>query len=326
MALKTLQKKYDELLKVFEEVGVTLTESQKESLDTFMLDFQNKLNETRDNAIKATKKLVEEKMEREFKEVFESITAHQKEVFEKSQKIDLIKSHKLLSEAVDQYLNDYVKEVLPKKSIVDYSRMQKLEQIHESLKGMLLVNEDSVEKKVEEVKKNLEAKMMNESEELKKELEKCKQLVEESKKSRDSIKKEYDALAKKSLISEKIKNLPIVESKRVQEKLSKMTVEEIERNFKTVLESVQEEMTNEQDKIQEEKNLEEAITELLEGDDSEKTGKDDDGGTETNTDATPDSTSDETQVSDEEDEGGVQVTESMMQNWIETLARITPKH
>jgi hypothetical protein len=55
---------------------VTLTESQKESLDTFMLDFQNKLNETRDNAIKATKKLVEEKMEREFKEVFESITAH----------------------------------------------------------------------------------------------------------------------------------------------------------------------------------------------------------------------------------------------------------
>jgi ElaB/YqjD/DUF883 family membrane-anchored ribosome-binding protein len=76
MALKTLQKKYDELLKVFEEVGVTLTESQKESLDTFMLDFQNKLNETRDNAIKATKKLVEEKMEREFKEVFESITAH----------------------------------------------------------------------------------------------------------------------------------------------------------------------------------------------------------------------------------------------------------
>ena len=326
MALKTLQKKYDELLKVFEEVGVTLTESQKESLDTFMLDFQNKLNETRDNAIKATKKLVEEKMEREFKEVFESITAHQKEVFEKSQKIDLIKSHKLLSEAVDQYLNDYVKEVLPKKSIVDYSRMQKLEQIHESLKGMLLVNEDSVEKKVEEVKKNLEAKMMSESEELKKELEKCKQLVEESRKSRDSIKKEYDALAKKSLISEKIKNLPIVESKRVQEKLSKMTVEEIKRNFKTVLESVQAEMTDEQDKIQEEKNLEEAITELLEGDDSEKTGKDDDKRTETNTDATQDSTSDETQVSDEEDEGGVQVTESMMQNWIETLARITPKH
>lgn len=326
MALKTLQKKYNELLKVFEEVGVTLTESQKESLDTFMLDFQNKLNETRDNAIKATKKLVEEKMEREFKEVFESITAHQKEVFEKSQKIDLIKSHKLLSEAVDQYLNDYVKEVLPKKSIVDYSRMQKLEQIHESLKGMLLVNEDSVEKKVEEVKKNLEAKMMNESEELKKELKKCKQLVEESKKSRDLIKKEYDALAKKSLISEKIKNLPIVESKRVKEKLSKMTVEEIERNFKTVLESVQEEITDEQDKIQQEKNLEEAITELLEGDDSEKTGKDDDKRTETNTDATQDSTSDETQVSDEEDEGGVQVTESMMQNWIETLARITPKY
>lgn len=123
MALKTLKKKYDELLKVFEEVGVTLNESQKNSLDTFMLDFQTKLNETRDNAIKATKKLVEERMEKEFKQVFESISSHQKEVFEKSSKIDALKTQKLMTEAVDQYLNEYVKEILPKKSIVDYQRM-----------------------------------------------------------------------------------------------------------------------------------------------------------------------------------------------------------
>ena len=148
MALKTLQKKYDELLKVFEEVGVTLNESQKNSLDTFMLDFQAKLTETRDNAIKATKKIVEEKMEKEFKEVFESIKSHQKEIFEKSSKIDLLKSQKLMTEAIDQYLTGYIKEILPKKELVDYKRMAKLEQIHESLKGMLLVNDDAVEKKV----------------------------------------------------------------------------------------------------------------------------------------------------------------------------------
>lgn len=146
MALKTLKKKYDELLKVFEEVGVTLNESQKETLDTFMLDFQNKLNETRDNAIKATKKLVEEKMEKEFQQVFESINSHQKELFEKSSKIDVLKAQNIMTEAVDHFLNEYVKEVLPKKSIVDYQRMQKLEQIQESLKGMLLVNDEAVEK------------------------------------------------------------------------------------------------------------------------------------------------------------------------------------
>ena len=92
MALKTLQNKYNALLQVFEEVGIKLNESQKESLDTFMLDFQAKLTETRDNAIKATKKIVEEKLEKEFKEVFESITAKQKEIYEKSSKIDLLKS------------------------------------------------------------------------------------------------------------------------------------------------------------------------------------------------------------------------------------------
>ena len=92
MALKTLQKKYDELLKVFEEVGVTLTEAQKDSLDTFMLDFQNKLNETRDSAIRATKKLVEEKMEKEFREVFESINAKQRKIYQKCGEMDVKKS------------------------------------------------------------------------------------------------------------------------------------------------------------------------------------------------------------------------------------------
>jgi hypothetical protein len=318
---------------VFEEVGVTLTESQKNSLDTFMLDFQTKLDETRDNAIKATKKLVEEKMEKEFKEVFESITAHQKEVFEKSSKLDLIKSQKLMTEAVDKYLTDYVKEILPKKSIVDYGRMQKLEQIHESLKGMLLVNDDAVEKKVEEVKGELETKMANESKELKDKLEKCEKVIEESKKQNEELEKKYDSLAKKDLINEKTKNLPIVESKRVKEKLSKMTVKDIEKNYKTVLESVQEELQGEQDKIQEEKNLEEAINDIMqekqgEGDAPEKTGEGEGNGTESNPpEQNSEGDSNSTTVEEEEE---TPVTESMarayMQQWIDTLDHLTPKN
>jgi len=123
MALKTLQRKYDELLKVFESVGVKLDESQKSSLDTFMIDFQNKLTETRDNAIKATKRIVEERMEKEYQKVFESIIENQKAIFEKSGKIDIAKSQEILSEAVDKYLSKWVNEILPKKSIVDYKKM-----------------------------------------------------------------------------------------------------------------------------------------------------------------------------------------------------------
>ena len=306
---------------------MTLDESQKNSLDTFMLDFQAKLTETRDSAIKATKKIVEERMEKEFKKVFESIKTHQKEIFEKSSKIDLLKSQKLMTEAVDQYLTEYVKEVLPKKELVDYKRMAKLEQIHESLKGMLLVNDDAVEKKVETVKNELQTRMANESRELNGKLESCEKRLKEANAMLVESNKKYEKLAKKALIGEKTKNLPIVESKKMRERLSKMTVEEIVKNYKTVLESVQEEIKDEQDKAQEEKNLEEAITDLLEGrDDSEKTGETDDKGTESDSDGGDGETKDETDNSDKEEEGGVQVTESMMQSWIDTLARITPKN
>lgn len=296
-----------------------------------MLDFQKKLTETRDSAIKATKKLVEEKMEKEYKEVFESIMAHQKDVYEKSSKIDILKSQKLMTEALDQYLDKYVEEVLPKKTIVDYARMQKLESIHESLKGMLLVNEDAVEKKVEAVKSELEEKMVSESKELKDKIAAQEKVIAESQTATDELKKKYGELLKKQLISEKTKNLPIVESKKMQERLGKMTAEEIVKNFKTVLESVQAEVQDEQDKAQEEKNLEEAIVDLLEGKDSEKTGEDANKGTESDT-AAADSTkgADDSQAADgsEEEtveEGQVVVSEAMMQSWIASLERITPK-
>ena len=299
-----------------------------------MLDFQKKLTETRDSAIKATKKLVEEKMEKEYKEVFESIMAHQKDVYEKSSKIDILKSQKLMTEALDQYLDKYVEEVLPKKTIVDYARMQKLESIHESLKGMLLVNEDAVEKKVEAVKSKLEEKMVSESKKLKDKIAAQEKVIAESQALSDSLATKCARMLRESMIDKKTKNLPIAESEKMRERLSKMTVEEIEneKTFKTVLESVRAEVQDEQDKAQEEKNLEEAIVDLLEGKDSEKTGEDANKGTESDT-AAADSTkdADDSQAADgsEEEtveEGQVVVSEAMMQNWIASLERITPKN
>lgn len=76
MSLKSLRSNYTKLLKAFDQAGVKLNESQKESLDTFMLDLETKINETRDAAIKATKKVVEEKLEKQYQEVVESIIKH----------------------------------------------------------------------------------------------------------------------------------------------------------------------------------------------------------------------------------------------------------
>lgn len=167
MSLKSLRSNYSKLLKAFEQAGVSLNESQKESLDTFMLDLETKINETRDSAIKATKKVVEEKLESQYKEVVESIVRHQGEIMETAGKIQEIRAKerqmKEISESVDNYLDLYVQKVLPTKTIVDYDRMKKLETLHESLRDLLVVNDDAVEAKVAEVK----SECVKESQELK---------------------------------------------------------------------------------------------------------------------------------------------------------------
>jgi hypothetical protein len=66
-------------------------------------------------------------------------------------KITQINESKKLATQVNDFLDLYVESVLPKKTIVDYGKMQKLEKIHESLKNMLLVNDASVEAKKAEL-------------------------------------------------------------------------------------------------------------------------------------------------------------------------------
>lgn len=198
---------------------------------------------------------------------------------------------------------------------------------------MLLVNDDAVEKQVEKAREEIQTKFTNENNELKDKLQNCKTILKESINDNMKLKEKCEKYEKKELISEKTKNLPIVESRRVKEKLSKMTVDDIQKNYKTVLESVQDEIKEEQEKIQEEKNLEEAITEIMQekqGDAPEKNGDSEGNGTESNPPA-----GQETQgTNDNEDnppsEEETPVTESLarayMQQWIDTLARFTPKN
>ena len=135
MNLKSLRESYNKLLDSFKEMGVTLNESQQENVDNFMLQLESKLKDVRDVAIKTTKKMVTEKLDAEYKELFESILKHMNENAEVSSKIqnkiNEMKVVEELSESVNGFLDEHVEEILPKKDIVDYERMQKLEQIHE---------------------------------------------------------------------------------------------------------------------------------------------------------------------------------------------------
>jgi len=180
MSLQSIKKNYTSLLKAFSEAGVKLNESQKESLDSFITDLETTMNEQRDETILATKKIVEEKLEKEYKEVVESIMKHQKEHTELAGKIqdkvvEINESTKIVDK-VDAFLNEYVDEVLPKKTIVDYTRLQKLEKIQESLKEMFMVSDADIESKFSEEKE----KLVKESEELKEKLAMYEKKMDES--------------------------------------------------------------------------------------------------------------------------------------------------
>ena len=271
MNLKSLRESYNKLLDSFKEMGVTLNESQQENVDNFMLQLESKLKDVRDVAIKTTKKMVTEKLDAEYKELFESILKHMNENAEVSSKIqnkiNEMKVVEELSESVNGFLDEHVEEILPKKDIVDYERMQKLEQIHESLKNMLGVEIMNIEGGNKELVENLE----KEKTEYSKKIEDLQKKLDESVKENKKVSKNLDSLKAQVLLESKIKNLPEREAKLIKESFKGASSSEINMKFKTVLESVRESVED-QSQIQsnedEQKNLEDAILEVLNKDQS----------------------------------------------------------
>ena len=171
---------------------------------------------------------------------------------------------------------------------------------------------------------------MSENRSLKDQVSKYKRILKEAAEKTNKLSNGYQEIVKREIIREKTKNLPIAESRKAREILSKMTLEEInQKNLKKILESVHDEVVREADQIQEEKNLEEAIADILEKNEeetSEKTGDEAKRDTENTPVQNPDEVENDTDEEEsEEEEAEVKITESMMQNWIEILERITPR-
>ena len=271
MNLKSLRESYNKLLDSFKEMGVTLNESQQENVDNFMLQLESKLKDVRDVAIKTTKKMVTEKLDAEYKELFESILKHMNENAEVSSKIqnkiNEMKVVEELSESVNGFLDEHVEEILPKKDIVDYERMQKLEQIHESLKNMLGVEIMNVEGGNKELVEGFEKEKADYS----KKIEELQKKLDESVKENKKVSKNLDSLKAQVLLESKTKNLPEREAKLIKESFKGASSSEINMKFKTVLESVRESVEDQAQvpsKEDEQKNLEDAILEVLNKDQS----------------------------------------------------------
>lgn len=267
MSLKSIRESYSKLLTVFNDAGVKLTEAQKADLDTFVLALESTMSKQRQEAIRKTKLAVEAKLDREysaeFKKVMESMAENQKLAAKIQNKITSLNESKKISSKVNDFLDLYVESVLPKKTIVDYDRMQKLERIHESLKDVLLVNDDSVAEK----KAQLEESFKHEKSKCETEVAKMQVKLNESMAKTQQLKKKIDQLKALELLESKTKDLPTFEARAVKKRLAEATAPEIEKKFNKVLESVQAEAKRAEEEA--ETTLESEIDKIVDSDEDQ---------------------------------------------------------
>ena len=264
MSLKSIRESYSKFLTALNDAGVKLDESQKGNLDSFIIAIESKMTKQKEAAVKATKKIVTEHLEKEYKKVFESIMSHMQENSELAakvqDKISSIKESKKIADKVSNYLDLYVESVLPKKTILDYDRMQKLESLHESLKDLLVVNEDAVESK----KAALQESFNKDKKALETEIAKLQVKLNESMAKTQKLNKKIDSFKAMELLESKTKDLPDYEAHQMKKRLAEASTVEIEKTFSKVLESVKEEMKEAE--LEEETSIEEEVKDIIECD------------------------------------------------------------
>lgn len=341
MSLKNIRENYARLLTSFKEVGVKLTESQKKDIDNIILALESQTENTKRIAIDTTRRIVERELGKEYRTVLESILCNMQKhsiICGKIQnKISSINESKKIANSVDRYLDVVLKEALPKKDIVDYHRLNKLESVFESLKDIMLINDSSVEAKRKELTESFE----NENKDLKDEIAKLKSKLNESISREKNLVAINESIKAKNLLVKKTKDLPLFESQQIRRRFANATCEEIEKNFKKVLECVREDMKNAS--IPSEKSLEEEINNIIANESSkEKTRikdadkeikESDDEETKTNGDSENDSdnTQNESETLDDDDvNDDIQLSESekipsgIMKLWISKVSSINP--
>lgn len=271
MSLKSIRESYSKFLTTLTDAGVKLNESQKSDLDSFIIAIESKMSKQKEAAVKATKKIVTEHLEAEYKKVFESILGHMQENSELAakvqNKITSIKESKKIADKVSNYLDLYVESALPKKTVLDYDRMQKLEALHESLKDLLVVNEDSVEAK----KAELTESFKKDKKALETQIAKLQVKLNESMEKTQKLNKKIDSFKALELLESKTKDLPDYEARQMKKRLAEASTVEIEKTFDKILESVKDEIK------EAEKNddvaIEAEVKDILENEDSEKKDK-----------------------------------------------------
>lgn len=268
MSLKSIRDNYSKLLEALNESGVKFDASQKSALDGFIMALESTASQQRKQAVSMTKKMTEAKMEKEYKEIFESIMKHMQEHYELAgkvqDKITMLKESKKLSRKVEQYLDLYAESVCPNKLVVDYAKMKKLEQLNESLRDVLLANDDAVVEK----KAQLDESFKKAKGKLETEVAKMQVKLNESMQKTQKLQKKLSQYKALELLESKTKDLPSFEANKIKKHFSEATAPEIEKNFKKVLESVKKDAKEAAKEV--ETTLESEVKKIIDSEDIEE--------------------------------------------------------
>lgn len=268
MRLKAIRDSYEKLLATLNEAGVRLDASQKSNLDGFILAIESAVTDEKKKAVLKAKKLTEQKCEREFGMVFESIMKHTFENMELAGKIqdrvNALKESKRQTDKISDYLDMYVESICPDKLVVDYAKMKKLEQLNESLRDVLLVNDEAVASK----KKQLEKNFKNEKSKLESEIAKMQVKLNESMEKAGKLNKKIKEYKASELLESKTKDLPVFEARKIKKHFAESSADEIERNFKKFYESIKKDTDDDA-----EKTLEAEVKSIIDDNDNEDVEK-----------------------------------------------------
>ena len=268
MSLKNIRDNYQKFLTTLNEAGVKLDASQKSAIDGFILALESTLSEQRKKAIELTKKVTEHKLEKQYAQVFESILNHTHENFKIASKIQdhvtMLKESKKISDKVENYLDLYVESVCPKKTIVDYAKMKKLEQINESLRDVLLANDDAVVEK----KAQLEESFKKEKGKLETEVAKMQVKINESMEKNQQLNKKLEQYKAAQILESKTQDLPAFEARKIKKHFATASAPEIEKNFKKVYESIKKDVKEAEKEV--ETTLEAEVNKIVDSEEVEE--------------------------------------------------------
>ena len=340
MGLKNLRKNYSRLLKAFGQAGVVLTESQKGDIDQFMLALESTIDNTKMAAIRATKKVVSENLDKKYREVFESVMKHQAECLKLAGKIEaraaVIAERKAMSERLDGFLDECLEESMPKQTVVDMKRLESLEALRGQLCEALALSDESVAAK----KKELEDGFKAESEKLQKQIDESKAELDKQIGRNVDLKKRLEKAEARELLESKIKDLPLFEANQLRRRFEGATKSLIESKFEKALAAVKEEVEDEVS--DEETSLEEEIANIVGSDEkaleSEEENNDEGSASvDESDDEAEDAESEDEETEDEEgdeatsdagddseDDESETIGESYMKQWIARANSIVP--